>query len=164
MLILSHGHLGRLGSAKNWKTPFFWRYWKFLPLGDSYRSRTSPVFFLFKISQQIRLLEASKVLAKMGLGWQAVWVIAKFFLSNLHNYMMNKSGKFHEDILILVWVRAYWVKNCCNQRTPNVRIKISLWKFSIFLSCVCKFDKKNFGHNSNSLPAMAHFGQNFGRL
>ena len=28
-------------------------------------------FFLFEISQQIRSLEASKVLAKMGLGWQA---------------------------------------------------------------------------------------------
>ena len=28
-------------------------------------------FFLFKMSQQIRSLEASKVLAKMGCGWQA---------------------------------------------------------------------------------------------
>ena len=28
-------------------------------------------FFLFEISQQIWLLEASKVLAKMGRGWQA---------------------------------------------------------------------------------------------
>ena len=28
-------------------------------------------FFLFKISQQIWLLEASKVLAEMGRGWQA---------------------------------------------------------------------------------------------
>ena len=28
-------------------------------------------FFLFRISQQIRSLEASKVLAKMGRGWQA---------------------------------------------------------------------------------------------
>ena len=29
------------------------------------------IFFLFKISQQIWLLEASKVSAKMGRGWQA---------------------------------------------------------------------------------------------
>ena len=28
------------------------------------------LFFLFKISQQIRLLEASKILAEMGCGWQ----------------------------------------------------------------------------------------------
>ena len=42
------------------------------------------------------------------------------FLLNLHNYLMNKSWKFHEDILILLWVRAKWVKICCNQWTPNV--------------------------------------------
>ena len=30
-------------------------------------------FFLLKISQQIRSLEASKVLAEMGRGWQADW-------------------------------------------------------------------------------------------
>ena len=30
-----------------------------------------PSFFLFRISQQIRSLEASKVSAKMGRGWQA---------------------------------------------------------------------------------------------
>ena len=29
-------------------------------------------FFLFKISQQIWSLEASKVFAKMGCGWQAI--------------------------------------------------------------------------------------------
>ena len=27
-------------------------YWKFLPWSDSYRSRTSPVFFPFKIAQK----------------------------------------------------------------------------------------------------------------
>ena len=34
-------------------------------------------FFLFKISQQIRSLEASKVLAKIGRGWQADQAMAK---------------------------------------------------------------------------------------
>ena len=34
---------------KNFKTPFFNRYWKFRPWGCSYRSGTSPFFFLFNI-------------------------------------------------------------------------------------------------------------------
>ena len=39
---LLSGHLTR---SKNFKTPFFKRYYKFLPWGHSYRSRTSPIFF-----------------------------------------------------------------------------------------------------------------------
>ena len=38
----------RLGLVKNFKTPFFKRYRKFLPSGDSHRSRTSPIFFFLK--------------------------------------------------------------------------------------------------------------------
>ena len=38
------------------------------------------LFFLFKTSQQIWLLEPSKVLAKMGCGWQADWATAKILL------------------------------------------------------------------------------------
>ena len=34
--------------AKRFQNAIFWRYWKFLPWGDSYRSRTSPVFFFLK--------------------------------------------------------------------------------------------------------------------
>ena len=47
---LNRGHHegGRLGSVKNFKTPFFKRYWKFLPWGYSYRCRTSPIFFFLK--------------------------------------------------------------------------------------------------------------------
>ena len=41
-------------------------------IGNSYRSRTSPFFSLFEISQQIQSLEMSKVLDDMGRGWQAV--------------------------------------------------------------------------------------------
>ena len=118
--LIDHGHCegGRLGLLKNFKTPYFGRYWKFLPRGDSYRSRTSPVFFLFEIFQQIRLLEASKVLAEMGHRWQAVWAMAKIFSSNLCKHMMNKWWKFQEDILILVWVRAKWLKICRIKQTP----------------------------------------------
>ena len=54
-----HREGGRLGSVKNFKTPFFKGYWKFLSWGYFYRSRTSPFFFLFRISQQIHLLEPS---------------------------------------------------------------------------------------------------------
>ena len=52
----------------------------------------------------------------MGRGWQAVWVMAKIFSSKL-KLLMNKCWKFQEDILILVWFRAKWLKNCCNQWT-----------------------------------------------
>ena len=97
---LLSGHLTR---SKNFKTPFFKRYWKFLPGGYSNRSRTSPFFFLFQISQQIELLETSKILAEMGRSWQADWATAKIFLSNLHRHVMNKCWKFQEVILILVW-------------------------------------------------------------
>ena len=92
---------GRLGWMKNFKTPFFKRYWKFLPWGYSYRPRTTPNFF-----QQIQWLETFKVWAKMGRGWRAVWVMAKIFLLNLRSLMMNKCWKFQEDILIFVWVIA----------------------------------------------------------
>ena len=80
---LSRGHRegGPIAHSKNLKTPFFKRYWKILSRGYSNGSRTSPIFFLFEISQQIWLLEASKVLAEMGRGWQADWATAKLFLS-----------------------------------------------------------------------------------
>ena len=118
-LICGHPEDGSLGSVKNFKTPFFKRFCKFLPWGYSFRSRTSPIFFLFEISQQIQLLEASKVLAKMGRGWQAGWVLAKIFSSNLHRHVMNKCWKFQEDSLTLVWFIAERLKICCNQWTLN---------------------------------------------
>ena len=107
-------------------------------------------------------------MGKMGRGWQAVWVMAKFFLSNLHRHMMNIWWKFQEDILILVWLIAEWLKIYCNsrptlgkhqQQLPRVglllqqifshsaitqtRIKIPSWNFQhMFIMCLCKFDKK----------------------
>ena len=47
-------------------------------------------FFLFEISQQIWLLEASKVSAKMDSAWQANRASAMIFLSNLHKQEINK--------------------------------------------------------------------------
>ena len=105
----------------------------------------------------------------MGRGWQAVWVLAKIFLSNLHRHMMNECWKFQEFILILVWLTAEWLKIYCNstptlgkhqRQLPRVglllqrifshsaitqtRIKISSWNFEhLFIMCLCKFDKKN---------------------
>ena len=55
------------------------------------------------ISQQIWLLEASKVSAKMGRGWQADWATAKIFFSNLRTHEINRCWKFQADILIHVW-------------------------------------------------------------
>ena len=163
-----HCEGGPTAHSKNFKTPFLKRYWKILSRGYSNRSRTSPFFFLFKISQQIWSLEASKNLAKMGRGWQADCVGTKTFLSIWHKLVMNKCWKFQEDILILVWVRAKWLKICCNQWTlygqhyqkwpkrvhwlqqifshlalTQTRIKISSWNFQhLVITSLCKFDNK----------------------
>ena len=94
MLNCGHCEVGCLGLVKNFKTPLFKRYLKFLPWGHSYRSRTSPIFFLFRIPQQMQSLETSKVSADMDCGLQTGWVMANFFLSNLHRPMMNKCWKF----------------------------------------------------------------------
>ena len=72
---------------KIFKTSFFKRYWKFLLWGYSFRSRTS-IFFLFKISQQIRMLEVSKFLAKMSHGWQAVWVMT-YMVTSLKDFSVS---------------------------------------------------------------------------
>ena len=104
----------------------------------------------------------------MGCGWQADWATAKIFLSNLHKHVINKCWKFQEDILIYIWFRAKWLKNCCNNRPtlgnrksglPRVGhwlqqifshlalnqkwIEISAWNFQhLFITCLRKFDKK----------------------
>ena len=126
------------------------------------------IFCLFEISQQIWLLEVSKISAKMGCGWQADWAMAKIFFSNLRKHEMNKCWKFQADILIHVWFRAKRLKICCNQWTPKVHqglictlgvhwlqqifsllalnqtwIKISAWNFQhLFISCLRKIEKK----------------------
>ena len=100
-LYLMHGHHegGLTAYSKDFKTPFFIRYWKILLRGYSKRSRTSTIFFLFKISQQIWLLEASKVLAEMCRCWQSDWAMSKIFFSNLRKHLMNKCWKFQVNIL-----------------------------------------------------------------
>ena len=116
----------------------------------------------------MRSLEASKVLAKMGRGWQADWAMAKIFLSNLRKHVINKCWKFQADIFIHFWFRAKWLKICCNQWTHvgqmdscwttwvhwlqqifshlalnQIWIEISAWNFQhLFITCLRKFDKK----------------------
>ena len=67
---------------KNQKTPFFRDiekpFQEVTPIGPE----PDQFFFLFRISQQIQLLEASKVLAEMGCGWQADLAMAKIFWSS----------------------------------------------------------------------------------
>ena len=116
----THGHRedGLTGFSKYFKTPFFKRYCT--PIGPKPRH-----FFLFEISQQIWLLEASKVLAKMGHSWQANWAMAKIFFSNLRKHVMNICWKFQADISIHIWFRAKWLKNCCNKWTQIAHF----WQF-----------------------------------
>ena len=157
-----------------------------------YESKTSQIFF-WKISQQIWLLEVSKVLAEMCCGGQAVWNMAKFFFSNLHRHVMNKCWKFQKDILILVWFRAERLKICCNKwprighylqfclkvtRSGPFVITNFQWighysdinqdiflKFSAFVYHISVLNwQQNFCCCSINLPATAHFGQNFGWL
>ena len=87
------------------------------------------IFFLFQISQQIWLLEASKVSAEMGRGWQADWATAKIFFSNLCKHEMNKCWKIQADILIHIWFRAKRLKICCNNRPPFGKHQHQLKKF-----------------------------------
>ena len=58
---------GQQTRSKNFKTPLFSRYQKFLSWGNLNGSKTSPNFFFEKISQQIWLLEALEVLAYLDL-------------------------------------------------------------------------------------------------
>ena len=100
---------------------FFQRSSKFLPRSYSNGFRTSP-FFLFEKSQQIWLLEASKVSAKIGLGWQADRAMVKILLSNLRKHVMNKCWKFQADILIHFWFRRKRLKIRFNQWPPNAQM------------------------------------------
>ena len=43
--LLQHGHITH---SKNFKTPFFWRYFNVLPVGNSDGSKISPKFFFLK--------------------------------------------------------------------------------------------------------------------
>ena len=70
MLTPGHCEGGRLDSLKNFKTPFFGGIES--SLHEVTHIGLEPhQFFSFKISQQIWLLEAYKVSAKMGCGGQA---------------------------------------------------------------------------------------------
>ena len=71
---------GPTACSKNLKTPFL------RDIEKSFQEVTEMGpkphhFFLFEISQQIWLLEASKVSAEMGCSWEADKAMAKFFLS-----------------------------------------------------------------------------------
>ena len=56
---------------EKFENAIFSRYSKFLLMCDWKWSKAYPVFFLFKISQQIQSLEAFKVWAEIGCSWQA---------------------------------------------------------------------------------------------
>ena len=160
-IVRGHHEGGPTAHSKNFKTPFFKRFWKILSRDYFKRSRTSPIFS-FWISQQIRLLEASTVSAEMGCGWQADWATAEIFFSNLCTHEMNKCWKFQADILIHVWFRAKRLKICCNNRPPLGNWCWCLPRGGLLLQQI--FSLLAFGLCSINLPATACFGQNFGCL
>ena len=82
----------------------------------------------------------------MDCGCQAVSVMDKFFLSNLHRHMVNKCWKFEDDILIVVWLNSLMTRNllqllvivadiyqeeayCCNK---FLVIRPRYWRFEFF--------------------------------
>ena len=83
--------------------PFFKRSWKFLLWGYSNVSRTSPFYFLLKISQLIPLLVTSKVLVEMGHGWQADWVTAKIYFHIGTNTWWTNAQNFKKISWFILW-------------------------------------------------------------
>ena len=67
--------------SKNFKTPFFWRYLKFLPFGNWYGSRTSPKIFFWKY-------------LKKGRGKHISCTTTKIFSSIYHRIVVNMWWKF----------------------------------------------------------------------
>ena len=55
------------------------------------------------------------------------------------------------------WV--HWLQQIFSHLSLNQKwIEISAWNFQhLFITCLCKFDKKTFGHCSISLPATPNY-------
>ena len=76
-----------------------------------------PSFFRFKKFQQIRSLEAFKISAKMGRGWQADWAMAKIFCQICANMWWTNAENFKKIPWFLFELYlAEWLRICCNSR------------------------------------------------
>ena len=108
--LLQHGHITRF---KNFKTPFFWRYLKFLPLGNWYWSRTSPKNFFWKYLKKYRCYALAKFWHKKGRGRHISCATTKIFSPINHRLVGNKWWKFQKDILNGFWVIDHFVQIDC---------------------------------------------------
>ena len=112
------------------------------------------------------MLEAFKVLAKIGHGWQADWAMAKIFLTNLRTQVAQNHQKCANWVHLLqqffshLALNQIWIKiSACNFQhlfitclrkfdlkifaLTQTRIEISSWNFQhLFITCLCKIDKK----------------------
>ena len=78
---INHGNHkgGPLSFSKIFKTPFFKRYLKFLPSGDSYSSKTSPIFFFLKYLNKYSRQRRPKFWPKWAVAGRLVDFWPKFF-------------------------------------------------------------------------------------
>ena len=80
---------------KNFKTPFFNRYWKFRPWGCSYRSGTSPFFFLFNIFKILKKHSCFSSCFQTMCYTFSIQKIARFDISCLWTTKDNPSLRHH---------------------------------------------------------------------
>ena len=66
---------------KNFKTPFFWRYFEFLQLGNSNRSKNDPKQFFWKYLKNDGRYGHSKFWHSRWRCWFVGWDMTKIFLS-----------------------------------------------------------------------------------
>ena len=66
---------------KNFKTPFFWRFFEFLQLGNSNRSKNDPKKFFWKYLKNDGRYSRSKFCHSRWRCWCAGWDMTKIFLS-----------------------------------------------------------------------------------
>ena len=96
--------------SKNFKTPFFSRYPKFLSWGDSNRSKTTPKFYSFFFNKY-GCQRSSKFLHTRGHYWPTDWAMTKIFMSIYPRTMMKKRWKFQVNIMSGLRFIEIWLKN-----------------------------------------------------
>ena len=178
---------------KNLKTPFFSWYSKFLPMANWYRSRTSPKFFSKKNSNKCSRKSRPKFWRKWAVAGRLVEQGQKFFCQFSADTWWTSPENFSSiawfifESLLINWFFAdslvpslvtfdqkctkvtilgtkHSEKNQLISNKTNINQAIFL-KISAFVHQVFALNwRKNFCRHSISLPATAHFGQNFGRL
>ena len=96
---------GRCSRSKNFKTPFFSRYHKFLPGSNSIRSKTTPVFFVSKNLNKYSRQRRSK--------FGPIWAVAgrlieqrPKFLHHFSTVMRQRNAENFKEISQLVFEQS----------------------------------------------------------